>query len=94
MKGETLWLVIGFIGQALFSMRFLVQWISSERRGRSYVPFEFWLFSVAGGLTLLSYAIYRADPVFIMGQLTGLFIYARNLQLITRERRSQAGAAV
>jgi lipid-A-disaccharide synthase-like uncharacterized protein len=94
MKGETLWLVIGFIGQALFSMRFLVQWISSERRGRSYVPFEFWLFSVAGGLTLLSYAIYRADPVFIVGQLTGLFIYARNLQLITRERRSQAGAAV
>lgn len=93
MKGETLWLVIGFIGQALFSMRFLVQWISSERRGRSYVPFEFWLFSVAGGLTLLSYAIYRADPVFIVGQLTGLFIYARNLQLITRERRSQAGAA-
>lgn len=94
MKAETIWLVIGFIGQALFSMRFLVQWISSERRGRSYVPFEFWLFSVAGGLTLLSYAIYRADPVFIVGQLTGLFIYARNLQLITRERRSQAGAAV
>jgi len=93
MNSETIWLVIGFIGQALFSMRFLVQWISSERRGRSYVPFEFWLFSVAGGLTLLSYAIYRADPVFIVGQLTGLFIYARNLQLITRERRSQAGAA-
>ena len=93
MKGETLWLVIGFIGQALFSMRFLVQWISSERRGRSHVPFEFWLFSVAGGLTLLSYAVYRADPVFIVGQLTGLFIYARNLQLIMRERRSHAGAA-
>ncbi len=93
MKSETIWLVIGFIGQALFSMRFLVQWISSERRGRSYVPFEFWLFSVAGGLTLLSYAIYRADPVFVVGQLTGLFIYARNLQLITRERRTQAGAA-
>ena len=94
MNTETTWLVIGFIGQALFSMRFLVQWISSERRGRSYVPFEFWLFSVAGGVTLLTYAIYRADPVFIVGQLTGLFIYARNLQLITRERRSQAGAAV
>ncbi len=94
MKAETVWLVIGFIGQALFSMRFLGQWISSERRGRSYVPFEFWLFSVAGGVTLLSYAIYRADPVFIVGQLTGLFIYARNLQLITRERRSQAGTAV
>jgi lipid-A-disaccharide synthase-like uncharacterized protein len=93
MNAETIWLVIGFIGQALFSMRFLVQWISSERRGRSHVPFEFWLFSVGGGLTLLTYAIYRADPVFIVGQLTGLFIYARNLQLIVRERRSQAGAA-
>lgn len=93
MTAETAWLVIGFIGQALFSMRFLVQWISSERRGRSYVPFEFWLFSVAGGATLLTYAVHRADPVFIVGQLTGLFIYARNLQLIMRERRSQTGAA-
>lgn len=93
MEPEVFWLVVGFVGQALFSMRFLVQWISSERRGRSVVPFEFWLFSVAGGATLLCYAIYRADPVFIIGQLTGLFIYARNLQLIVRERRTGPGAA-
>lgn len=87
MNGEWFWLTIGFIGQALFSMRFLVQWLSSERKGRSVVPVEFWYFSLAGGATLLSYAIYRADPVFIIGQITGLFIYGRNLQLVARERR-------
>ena len=87
MTTETFWLMLGFAGQALFSMRFLVQWLSSEREGRSVVPMAFWYFSLAGGATLLSYAIYRADPVFIVGQLTGFFIYARNLQLITRERR-------
>lgn len=88
MSAEWAWLTIGFIGQALFSMRFLVQWLSSERQGRSVVPVEFWYFSLAGGVTLLSYAIHRADPVFIIGQLTGLFIYGRNLQLVVRERRA------
>lgn len=91
MNLDWLWLGIGFCGQALFSLRFLVQWMSSERKGRSVVPLAFWYFSLAGGATLLAYAIHRADPVFIVGQLTGLFIYARNLQLIARERRSQAG---
>lgn len=89
MRPELLWLGIGFLGQALFSMRFLVQWLSSERQRRSVIPLAFWYFSLAGGLTLLAYAIYRADPVFIVGQLTGIFIYARNLQLIVRERRDQ-----
>lgn len=92
MSKEWIWLAIGFIGQALFSMRFLVQWLSSERQKRSVIPMEFWYFSIAGGVTLLSYAVYRADPVFIVGQLTGLFIYARNLQLIVRERRAVPAA--
>jgi lipid-A-disaccharide synthase-like uncharacterized protein len=88
METATAWLIVGFIGQALFSMRFLVQWFQSERQRRSVIPVQFWYFSVAGGITLLSYAIYRADPVFIVGQLTGLGIYARNLHLIAREKAS------
>lgn len=87
MRPELLWLGVGFLGQILFSMRFLVQWLTSERQQRSVIPLAFWYFSLAGGLTLLAYAIYRRDPVFIVGQLTGIFIYARNLQLIMRERR-------
>ena len=90
MDAEWLWLAIGFCGQALFSMRFLVQWLSSEAKGRSTIPVAFWYFSVAGGVTLLAYAVHRADPVFIVGQLTGLFIYGRNLQLINAERRAKA----
>jgi lipid-A-disaccharide synthase-like uncharacterized protein len=80
------WLMIGFLGQALFSMRFLVQWWASERERRSVIPLAFWFFSVAGGITLLSYAIYRQDPVFIVGQAGGLIIYLRNLYFIYRER--------
>lgn len=85
-----IWLGVGFLGQALFSARFLVQWITSEIRKRSVVPLAFWYFSLAGGATLLAYAIYRRDPVFIVGQAAGLFIYFRNLQLILRHRRSTA----
>jgi lipid-A-disaccharide synthase-like uncharacterized protein len=81
---DHLWLGIGLLGQALFSARFLVQWIASERRKRSVVPLAFWYFSVGGGLTLLAYAIYRRDPVFILGQTAGLLVYARNLWLIYR----------
>jgi len=83
----TVWLVIGFAGQFLFSMRFLWQWIQSERERRSVIPLGFWYFSVAGGVTLLAYAIHREDPVFIAGQGMGLLIYARNLILIHKERR-------
>ena len=86
MEQSMLWLGIGFLGQALFSARFLIQWLSSERQGRSVVPIAFWFFSVAGGATLLAYAIHRQDPVFILGQGAGLFIYLRNLQLIYRQR--------
>jgi lipid-A-disaccharide synthase-like uncharacterized protein len=67
-------------------MRFVVQWIASERKKRSVVPVAFWYFSVVGGVLLLAYSIYRKDPVFIVGQATGLFIYARNLMLIYRRR--------
>jgi lipid-A-disaccharide synthase-like uncharacterized protein len=85
MNHETLWLALGFLGQALFSARFVVQWLASERAGRSVVPLAFWFFSLGGGATLLAYAVYRGDPVFIVGQAAGLFIYARNLVLIRRE---------
>ncbi|ROR34882.1 lipid-A-disaccharide synthase N-terminal domain-containing protein [Inmirania thermothiophila] len=89
---NLVWLIVGFTGQALFSMRFLVQWLQSERKRRSVVPVEFWYFSVAGGATLLAYAIHRADPVFIVGQATGLFIYLRNLHFIRKERARLAAA--
>jgi lipid-A-disaccharide synthase-like uncharacterized protein len=81
------WIAIGFAGQALFSARFAVQWIASERAGRSVIPELFWYCSVGGGLTLLAYAIWRQDPVFIAGQAAGLLIYSRNIYFIWRERR-------
>lgn len=84
MTTDHVWLAIGLTGQALFSARFLVQWIASERKKASVVPREFWYFSVGGGLTLLAYAIHRLDPVFIIGQAAGLFVYARNLYFIYR----------
>lgn len=87
---DQLWLSIGLLGQALFSARFLVQWIASERRKRSVVPHAFWYFSIGGGITLLAYAIYRRDPVFIIGQGAGLVVYARNLWLIHRAAESAA----
>jgi lipid-A-disaccharide synthase-like uncharacterized protein len=86
------WVVLGFVAQALFSMRFLVQWIASERAGRSIIPTAFWLFSIAGGVLLLAYSLYRRDPVFIAGQGFGLFIYLRNLYFVLREKKYQATA--
>jgi lipid-A-disaccharide synthase-like uncharacterized protein len=87
------WLIIGFVGQALFSMRFLLQWVASERKGESVIPTLFWYFSLAGGLTLLAYAIYKQDPVFILGQSAGAFIYIRNLVLIFRKKGGQLKGA-
>ena len=78
----TLWIMIGFLGQALFSARFFVQWLASERVKRSVIPTAFWYFSLAGGVTLLAYAIHRQDPVFIAGQGLGLVVYLRYLYLI------------
>jgi len=80
------WLVIGFAGQALFSARFLVQWVYSERRKRSLIPVAFWYFSLAGGATLFTYALHIGDPVFILGQSMGVLIYTRNLYFIHKER--------
>ncbi|MBA3487825.1 MAG: lipid-A-disaccharide synthase N-terminal domain-containing protein [Lysobacter sp.] len=82
MSQATTWIVIGFVGQALFSARFLLQWLASERARRSVIPTAFWYFSLGGSMVLLAYAIHRADPVFIVGQATGLAIYLRNLYLI------------
>ncbi|WP_183190674.1 lipid-A-disaccharide synthase N-terminal domain-containing protein [Ancylobacter tetraedralis] len=87
------WVVIGFVGQGLFTARFLTQWIASERVGRSVVPTVFWTFSICGGVTLLAYALYRQDPVFIVGQAAGLLIYARNIYFILRERTAARNAA-
>lgn len=83
---ELVWLGIGFLAQLMFSMRFILQWIASERAKRSVMPEVFWYFSVAGGAMLFAYAIYRGDPVFILGQGMGLFIYARNIQLIWKQK--------
>lgn len=82
---DLIWLVIGFSGQILFSMRFIIQWIRSEQEKKSVIPIAFWYFSIAGAMALLAYAIHRQDPVFILGQSLGLFIYLRNLYLIKNE---------
>ena len=87
------WLAFGLVAQLFFTARFLVQWIASEKEGRSVIPVAFWLFSIAGGLLLLAYALYRRDPVFILGQAFGVFVYARNLYLVVRERKKVARKA-
>lgn len=86
---EFWWVATGLCGQLMFSMRFVIQWISSERARRSVVPVAFWYYSLAGGVVLLAYALYRGDPVFVLGQAAGLFIYSRNLWLIHVSRRAR-----
>jgi len=86
---ETIWLAIGLVGQGIFSARFIIQWLVSEREKRSIIPVAFWYLSLFGGITLLMYALFKRDPVFIIGQFTGVFIYSRNLFLIHRERSSR-----
>jgi lipid-A-disaccharide synthase-like uncharacterized protein len=76
------WVVLGFVAQGFFTMRFVVQWIASERARKSVIPVAFWFFSIGGGLLLLAYALYRKDPVFIAGQALGLLVYIRNLYFI------------
>ena len=80
--------IIGFSGQGLFAMRFIIQWLKSETQRKSVIPIAFWYFSIGGGLVLLLYALWRKDPVIICGQGLGLFIYLRNLYLIFRNDRS------
>jgi lipid-A-disaccharide synthase-like uncharacterized protein len=79
---EHIWLAIGFLGQGFFFMRFFVQWLASEKEGKSVIPQSFWYFSILGSLTLLIYAIWRKDPVIMLGQSVGFFIYFRNLYFI------------
>ncbi len=90
--GLNPWIVIGFLGQAMFSARFLIQWLASEKIKKSIIPNLFWWFSLAGGAILLVYAIHRADPVFIVGQGAGLFIYSRNIYLIYFHPKKMAKA--
>ena len=87
------WVILGLTAQFFFTMRFAVQWIASERAGRSVIPVAFWFFSIGGGLLLLVYALYRRDPVFIIGQSFGVFVYLRNLYFVFRERNTAAPAA-
>ena len=86
---ELTWLGVGFLAQFMFMMRFLVQWVVSERAKQSIVPNAFWYFSLGGGAMLLVYAIYRMDPVFILGQATGLFIYSRNIYFIRQQQKAE-----
>jgi len=88
MSTETIWLAIGFLGQGIFFMRWVVQWLASERSAESRVPIGFWYLSMVGGLITLAYAIYRKDPVFIAGQSIGTFVYIRNLMLIQKQSTS------
>jgi lipid-A-disaccharide synthase-like uncharacterized protein len=91
---ELVWAGVGMGGQALFFMRFFIQWLASERKKESVIPIAFWYFSLGGGLVLFVYACYQRDPVFMLGQGGGLFFYVRNLVLISRHRaRTQAAAA-
>lgn len=87
---ELTWLAIGFIGQGLFFARFLVQWLASEKKQKSVMPVAFWYFSIFGGLILFAYAIHRKDIVFTLGQSIGIFVYARNLMLIAKEKKQNA----
>jgi lipid-A-disaccharide synthase-like uncharacterized protein len=92
--GEKIWLGIGLGGQLCFASRFLIQWIASESKQRSHIPISFWYLSLAGGIVLLSYAIWRRDPVFIIGQAFGGIVYVRNLMLLRRERAESADRQV
>ncbi len=89
-SGELIWVMVGFLGQAMFSARFIIQWLVSEKAKESIVPIAFWYFSILGGMTLLTYAIWRRDPVIICGQAGGLMIYARNLWFIHSKRAREA----
>ena len=88
----TYWLIIGLIWLAAFAARFVIQWVVSEKKGESTIPLAFWYCSIAGSVILLTYAIHREDPVFILGQSLGSIIYIRNLILIARKKRSLAGS--
>jgi len=84
---EVIWVSLGLLGQLCFFLRFFIQWIASEKKKKSTIPIAFWFFSIAGGIILLIYSIYRKDPVFILGQSMGILIYSRNLYFIYRKKK-------
>src|SRR5215813_3664289 len=87
------WVLLGYVAQIMFTMRFLVQWIASERAGKMVMPIAFWFFSIGGGLLLFGYALCIRDPVFILGQGFGVFVYARNLYFELRDLKKARSAA-
>lgn len=91
IKEINFWLLFGFFAQSLFFFRFLIQWVASEREGRSVIPIYFWYFSLAGGVGLFVYAIHIKDPVFVIGQGLGVFVYVRNLMLINQKNGKHQG---
>jgi lipid-A-disaccharide synthase-like uncharacterized protein len=93
MGRESMWLAVGFIGQLAFTGRFVLQWLYSEYKKRSVIPVGFWYLSIIGSALLLAYAIYRQDPVFIVGQSFGFIVYLRNLQLIAKYREQPIAEA-
>jgi lipid-A-disaccharide synthase-like uncharacterized protein len=93
VKQLDFWVILGFVAQALFTMRFVVQWLASEKAKASVMPVAFWFFSLGGGLLLLIYSIARQDPVFIAGQALGLLIYIRNLMLLAKSRKAEGTKA-
>ena len=86
-SADLVWLRVGLVGQCLFMMRFVVQWLHSERHKKSIIPVSFWYLSLVGGLTVLAYGIHKLEPVIILGQIPGTFVYARNLILISRHQK-------
>ena len=89
---QVMWLTLGFVGQGLFGMRFIIQWLYSEKHRRSVIPTAFWWFSLIGGVCLLIYSIHIKDPVIISGQILGFLVYVRNIYFIYRERKHKAQA--
>jgi len=87
------WVLLGYLAQIMFTMRFVVQWVASERAGKMVMPIAFWFFSIGGGLLLFGYALYIRDPVFILGQGFGVFVYARNLYFELRDLKKARSAA-
>jgi len=90
--GEICWIVFGFAGQLLFTMRFITQWLASEKAKQTVVPLSFWIYSILGSAILSAYAIYRRDPVFILGQLPSVFIYIRNIMINRKANLADAQA--
>ena len=92
-RPESYWVVIGLAGQFFFTMRFVVQWIATERNRKSIIPESFWYFSIVGSLILLAYSLYRKDPVFILGQAFGTTVYLRNLYFINKHKEKKHESA-